>query len=50
MHIMTVAMHIMTAVKESHISHHSGSSPVTYQPQRTRLLSDVNVFGGLFLY
>ena len=38
--IMTVAMHIMTAVKES---------LVTYQPQHTRLLSDVMVSGGLFL-
>ena len=44
----------MTAVKESVffasdscLSYHSTSSPVTYQPQRTRLLS--NVFGGLFL-
>ena len=46
--IMTVATHIMTAVKESgffsHLSYQSASSPVTYQPQRIRLLSDVNVF------
>ena len=27
----------------------SSSSPVTYQPQRIWLLSDVNVFGRLFL-
>ena len=43
---------IMTAVEESgviHVSYHSTSSPVTYQPQRTWLLSDVNVLGGLFL-
>ena len=34
---------------DSRLSYHSASSPVTYQPQRTQLLSDVNVFGGLFL-
>ena len=34
---------------KSRRSYHSPSSPVTYQPQRTQLLSDVNVFGGLFL-
>ena len=39
------AMHIMTAVKESHVSR---ISLVTYQPQRIRLLNDINVFG-LFL-
>ena len=39
--IMTVAQHIMT--------YHSASSPITYQPRPIRLLSDVNVFGGLFL-
>ena len=31
------------------LSFHSASGPETYQPQRVRLLSDVNVFGGLFL-
>ena len=45
--IMTVAMHIMAAVKESHVFHINPC--VTYQPQRTRLLSNVNIFGGLFL-
>ena len=39
--IMTVAQHIMTAVMKSGL--------VTYQPQRIRLLNDVNVFGGLLL-
>ena len=34
---------------KSRLSYHFASSPVTYQPQRTLLLSDVNVFGGLFL-
>ena len=45
----------MTAVKESgffasdsRLWYHSASSRVTYQPQRIRLLSNVNVFGGLF--
>ena len=47
--IMTVAKHIMTAAKESGLLYHHASSPVIYQPQRIRLLSDVNVFGGLFL-
>ena len=32
-----------------HNSRHSAISPVTYQPQRIRLLSDVSVFGILFL-
>ena len=45
--IMTVAMYIITAVKESHVF--CINPCVTYPPQRTRLLSDVNVFGGLFL-
>ena len=45
--IMTVAKHIMTAVKESHVFRINPR--VTYPPQRTRLLSDVNVSGGLFL-
>ena len=45
--IMTVAMHIMTAVKESHMFRINPR--VTYPPQRTRLLSDVNVSGGLCL-
>ena len=40
-------MHIMTAVKESDVFRINPC--VTYPPQRTRLLSDVNVFGGLFL-
>ena len=40
-------MHIITAVKESHVFHINPH--VTYQPQRTQLLSNVNVFGGLFL-
>ena len=31
------------------LSYHSASSLGTYQPQCFRLLSDVNVFGGLFL-
>ena len=56
--IMTVAKHMMAAVKESGFFFasdscllcHSTSSPVTYQPQCTRLLSDVKVFfGRLFL-
>ena len=49
--IIAVAKHIMTVVKESGVilSYHSASSPVTYQPQWIRLLSDVNVSGGLFL-
>ena len=43
----------MAAVKESgffpRLWYHSASSPVTYQTQCNRLLSDVNVFGRLFL-
>ena len=39
---------IMTAVKESHVFRINPC--VIYQPQRTRLLSDVNVFAKLFLY
>ena len=31
---------------DSRLSYRSASSPVTYQPQHIRLLSDVNVFGG----
>ena len=34
----------------SHLSYHSASSLVTHQPQRSQLLSDVNVFAKLFLY
>ena len=34
---------------KSGLSYHSASSPVSYQPQRIRLLSKVNVYGGLFL-
>ena len=34
---------------KSRLSYHSTSSPVTYPPQHPRLLSDVNVSGGLFL-
>ena len=45
--IMTVAMHIMTVAMESHVFRINPR--VTYPPQRPRLLSDVNVFGGLFL-
>ena len=37
-------MHIMTAIKESHVFRINPRA--IYQPQRTRLLSDVNVFGG----
>ena len=36
--IMTIAMHIMTAVKESGFFF---TGPVTYQPQCIRLLSDL---------
>ena len=46
-HIMTTAMHIMSADKESYVF--CINPCVTYPPQRTRLLSNVNVFGGLFL-
>ena len=45
--IMTVAMHIMTTVKVTRVFRINLC--VTYPPQRTRLLSDVNVFGGQFL-
>ena len=58
--IMAVTKHTMTPFKESgffasdsglssSLSYHSVSILVTYQPQRTRLLIDVNVFGRLFL-
>ena len=35
--------------RKSCLSYHSASILVTYPPQRTRLLSDIDVFGGLFL-
>ena len=38
--IITIVMHIMTAVKESHVSRINPR--VTYQPQCPRLLNDVN--------
>ena len=46
-HIMTVAKHIMTAVKKGGVIHVFRITPQVVQP--TRLPSDVNVLGGLFL-
>ena len=42
-HVTSVAPYIMTTVKKSdkRLSYHSASSPEPYQPQRSRLLSDV---------
>ena len=47
--IMTIAKRIMAAQGTWIFLYHSASRPVTYQPQRIRLLCDVNIFGRLFL-